>query len=69
MHQRKLDMEENMYKAFQFFNKDNSGFITRVTEKKNEYLESAGRLKLQEDPLSFSLQIYEIKKRKKKSQN
>ncbi|KAI3730323.1 hypothetical protein L1987_61492 [Smallanthus sonchifolius] len=29
MHRHKLDREENLYKAFQFFDKDNSGFITR----------------------------------------
>ncbi|KVI05186.1 Calcium-binding EF-hand [Cynara cardunculus var. scolymus] len=29
MHRHKLDREENMYKAFQFFDKDDSGFITR----------------------------------------
>ncbi|KAJ9553881.1 hypothetical protein OSB04_017926 [Centaurea solstitialis] len=29
MHRHKLDREENVYKAFQFFDKDNSGFITR----------------------------------------
>ncbi|XP_071685638.1 calcium-dependent protein kinase 29-like isoform X2 [Rutidosis leptorrhynchoides] len=29
MHRHKLDREENLYRAFQFFDKDNSGFITR----------------------------------------
>ncbi|KAJ4850443.1 Calcium-dependent protein kinase 33 [Turnera subulata] len=29
MHRHRLDKEENLYKAFQFFDKDNSGFITR----------------------------------------
>ncbi|KAL6994779.1 Calcium-dependent protein kinase 9 [Sarracenia purpurea var. burkii] len=29
MHRHKLEKEENLYKAFQFFDKDGSGFITR----------------------------------------
>ncbi|ONI32306.1 hypothetical protein PRUPE_1G360100 [Prunus persica] len=29
MHRHKLEKEENLYKAFQFFDKDQSGFITR----------------------------------------
>ncbi|XP_071734146.1 calcium-dependent protein kinase 29-like isoform X2 [Rutidosis leptorrhynchoides] len=29
MHRHKLDREENLHRAFQFFDKDNSGFITR----------------------------------------
>nr|GMD20529.1 calcium-dependent protein kinase 34-like [Ipomoea batatas] len=29
MHLNKLDREEHLYKAFQYFDKDNSGFITR----------------------------------------
>ncbi|EYU17566.1 hypothetical protein ABFS82_03G074800 [Erythranthe guttata] len=29
MHRHRLDKEENLYKAFQYFDKDNSGFITR----------------------------------------
>ncbi|XP_073265604.1 calcium-dependent protein kinase 29 isoform X3 [Populus alba] len=29
MHRHRLEKEENLYKAFQFFDKDNSGFITR----------------------------------------
>ncbi|KAL7586720.1 calcium-dependent protein kinase 29 [Lactuca sativa] len=29
MHRHKLDREENLYKTFQFFDKDNSGYITR----------------------------------------
>ncbi|WCJ35056.1 Calcium-dependent protein kinase [Euphorbia peplus] len=29
MHRHKLDREENLYEAFQYFDKDNSGFITR----------------------------------------
>ncbi|KAF7829530.1 Calcium-dependent protein kinase 29 [Senna tora] len=29
MHRHRLEKEENLYKAFQYFDKDNSGFITR----------------------------------------
>nr|XP_027063445.1 calcium-dependent protein kinase 2-like [Coffea arabica] len=29
MHKHKLEREENLYTAFQYFDKDNSGFITR----------------------------------------
>ncbi|CAA3014548.1 calcium-dependent kinase [Olea europaea subsp. europaea] len=29
MHRHRLEREENLYKAFQYFDKDNSGFITR----------------------------------------
>ncbi|PIN07675.1 Ca2+/calmodulin-dependent protein kinase, EF-Hand protein superfamily [Handroanthus impetiginosus] len=29
MHRHRLDKEEHLYKAFQYFDKDNSGFITR----------------------------------------
>ncbi|KAK4853070.1 hypothetical protein QYF36_003272 [Acer negundo] len=29
MHRRKLEKEEHLYKAFQYFNSDSSGFITR----------------------------------------
>ncbi|GAB2300416.1 Calcium-dependent protein kinase 19 [Dionaea muscipula] len=29
MHRHRLEKEENLFKAFQFFDKDNSGFITR----------------------------------------
>ncbi|GAA0185541.1 non-receptor serine/threonine protein kinase [Lithospermum erythrorhizon] len=29
MHRHRLEREENLFKAFQFFDKDNSGFITR----------------------------------------
>ncbi|KAL9395467.1 hypothetical protein Peur_009720 [Populus x canadensis] len=29
MHRHRLEMEENLYKAFQYFDKDGSGFITR----------------------------------------
>lgn len=29
MHRRRLDKEEDLYKAFMYFDKDNSGFITR----------------------------------------
>ena len=29
MHRHKLEKEEHLYKAFQYFDKDNSGFITR----------------------------------------
>ncbi|KAL1542871.1 Calcium-dependent protein kinase 29 [Salvia divinorum] len=29
MHRHRLDKEENLYKAFQYFDKDNNGFITR----------------------------------------
>lgn len=30
MHRHKLDREENLYKAFQFFDKDNSGFVYTI---------------------------------------
>ncbi|MFS8000791.1 putative non-specific serine/threonine protein kinase [Helianthus anomalus] len=29
MHRHKLEREENLYRAFQFFDKDDSGLITR----------------------------------------
>ncbi|GKC37318.1 calcium-dependent protein kinase 29 [Tanacetum coccineum] len=39
MDRQELDREENLYKAFQFFDKDNSGFITRdeLKHSMNQY--------------------------------
>lgn len=54
MHKHKLEKEENLYTAFQYFDKDNSGFITR------DELESAMKEYGMGDPATIKEIISEV---------